>query len=74
MAKEKTAASPAPAKTMSVPEFGRLYFGMSEPTAYAAAHRGEFPVIRIGKLMRVPIVAAEAMMRNARPLTEPTNE
>jgi hypothetical protein len=58
---EKREAKPSP-KTMSVPEFGRLYFDMSAPASYAAAHRGDFPVIRIGKLMRVPIVAAEAMM------------
>jgi hypothetical protein len=38
---------------------------MSAPAPYAAAHRGDFPVIRIGKLMRVPIVAGEAMMMRA---------
>ena len=60
------AEEPKP-KTLSVPEFGRLYFNMSEPTSYAAAKRGDFPVIQIGKLLRVPIAAAEAMMRDARP-------
>jgi hypothetical protein len=34
--------------TMSVPEAGKRYFGLSRGASYAAAERGEIPTIRIG--------------------------
>jgi excisionase family DNA binding protein len=49
-------------KTISVPEAGRRYFNMSRGTAYEAAHRGDIPTIRIGKLLRVPVRALEKML------------
>ena len=52
-------------KTLSVPEAGRLYFGLGRTASYRAAHRNEIPVIRIGKLLRVPIVAVEERLRSA---------
>ena len=52
-------------KTLSVPEAGRIYFGLSRNASYAAAHRGEIPVIRIGRLLRVPIVGLERMLDEA---------
>jgi hypothetical protein len=45
--------------TISVPEAGRTYFGLSRNAAYAAAKRGEIPTIRMGKLLRVPVRALE---------------
>jgi hypothetical protein len=45
--------------TISVPEAGRIYFGLSRNAAYAAAKRGDFPTIKIGKLLRVPLRALE---------------
>ena len=49
--------------TLSVPEAARKYLGIrSTGAAYAAAHRGEIPVIRVGKLMRVPVRAMERML------------
>jgi hypothetical protein len=48
--------------TMSVPEAGRRYFGLSRNASYAAATRGDIPTIRIGKLLRVPIRALEQML------------
>src|SRR5437764_13081151 len=39
----------------SVPEAGRL-LGLSRNAAYAAAQRGEIPVIRIGRRLLVPKV------------------
>ena len=54
-------------KTISVPEAGRVYFGLARNAAYEAAHRGDIPVIRIGRMMRVPIVALERMLAEARP-------
>jgi excisionase family DNA binding protein len=54
------------AKTISVPEAGR-WLGIKKQAAYAAARNGEIPVIKIGKLMRVPIAALERMLDEARP-------
>jgi excisionase family DNA binding protein len=50
------------ALTLSIPEAGRRYFGISRAAAYAAADRGEIPTIRIGKLRRVPVRALEQML------------
>lgn len=50
--------------TCSVPEAGRI-LGLSRNTAYEAAHKGEIPVIRIGRLFRVPIAALERMLQQA---------
>ena len=47
------------ALTISVPEAGKHYFGLSRNAAYAAAERGEIPTIRIGRLLRVPVRAME---------------
>lgn len=51
-------------KTLSVPEAGRRYFGMGATASYEAAHRGDLPIIRIGKLLRVSVPALEEMLRN----------
>ena len=53
------------AKTISVPEAGRLYFGLSRNSSYEAAKRGDFPTIRISRLLRVPVVALERMLDQA---------
>jgi hypothetical protein len=45
--------------TISVPEAGKRYFGLSRNGAYAAAARGEIPTIKVGRLLRVPIRAME---------------
>jgi hypothetical protein len=50
------------AKTISVPVAGRRYFGLGKNASYAAAARGEIPVIRIGARLRVPVAALERMM------------
>jgi hypothetical protein len=49
-------------KTMTVPEAGKRYFGLSRCASYAAAERGDLPVIKIGKLLRVPVRALEEML------------
>jgi hypothetical protein len=46
-------------KTISVPEAGREYFDLSRNASYEAARRGEIPTIRIGRILRVPVVALE---------------
>jgi excisionase family DNA binding protein len=51
-------------KTLSVPQAGRL-LGLGRDAAYAAARRGELPVLYFGKLMRVSIPALERMLEQA---------
>jgi excisionase family DNA binding protein len=46
------------AKTVSVPEAGK-WLGIGRNAAYEAARRGEIPTIKIGRLLRVPVVALE---------------
>jgi excisionase family DNA binding protein len=54
------------AKTLSVPEAGRDYFGLSRNGSYEAVRRGEIPVVRIGKKLRVPICQLERMLENSK--------
>jgi hypothetical protein len=54
-------------KTLSVPQAGRRYFDLSRGASYAAAARGEIPVIRIGRKKRVPIPALDRMLEQAGP-------
>jgi hypothetical protein len=51
--------------TMSVPEAGKKYFGLSRNASYDAAARGEIPTIKIGRLLKVPIVALDRMLEKA---------
>jgi hypothetical protein len=51
--------------TISVPEAGKKYFGLSRNAAYDAAARGDLPIIKIGRLLRVPVRALEAMLDQA---------
>jgi hypothetical protein len=53
--------------TISVPEAGKRYFDMSRGASYQAAERGEIPTVRIGRLLRVPIAAMDAMLAAAKP-------
>ena len=52
-----------PPKTISVPRAGKEYFGLSRNASYAAAARGEIPVLRIGRLLKVPVVAMERRLQ-----------
>jgi hypothetical protein len=54
-----------PNKTLSVPDAGREYFGLSRNGSYEAAKRGDIPTIKVGKLLRVPVVAMEAKLNAA---------
>jgi hypothetical protein len=49
-------------KTLSIPEAGKRYFGLSRNGSYDAAARGDIPTIRIGRLLRVPVRALERML------------
>ena len=55
--------------TMSVPEAGWKYLGLSKNGSYDAANRGEIPTIKIGKLRRVPVRAMERMLDEAGKVT-----
>jgi hypothetical protein len=49
-------------KTLTVPEAGRVYFDLGRNASYEAARRGDIPTIRIGRLLRVPVLALERML------------
>ena len=61
MAKKKD-----PQLTMNVPEAGERYFGISRNAAYRAAERGEIPTIRVGALLRVPVVRMEKLLEGSK--------
>jgi hypothetical protein len=52
-------------KTLTVPEAGRIYFDLSRNASYEAAKRGDLPTIRVGRLLRVPVIALERMLERA---------
>jgi hypothetical protein len=45
--------------TMSVPEAGKRYFGLSKAGSYEAAKRGDLPTIRIGGRIFAVVKAIE---------------
>lgn len=51
--------------TMSVWPDAARKLGVGKDAAYAAAHAGEIPVVKIGRLLRVPVAAFERMLENA---------
>jgi len=55
-------AEAAPRKTLSIPEAGHLYFGLSKNGSYDAAARGEIPYIVVGRLKRVSVAKMEQIM------------
>jgi hypothetical protein len=57
--------NPVLPKTMSVPEAGKLYYGLGRNGSYEAAKRGDIPFVQVGKLMRVPVRAMEAKLDRA---------
>lgn len=49
---------------LSVAEAGRR-LGLSRPSAYLAAKRGQIPTIKIGRRLLVPKAALEKLLANA---------
>lgn len=41
--------------TISVPDAGRLFFGLARNAAYDAAKSGDIPTIKVGGKIRVPV-------------------
>jgi hypothetical protein len=60
--------TPAYFKTMSVPEAGRLYFGLGRNASYEAARRGDIPTIRIGGRVLAVVAALDRMLDQVPPL------
>ncbi len=56
---EQTAIMP---KTMSVPEAGKVYYGLSRNGSYEAARRGDIPTIQVGRLKRVSVAVMERIV------------
>jgi hypothetical protein len=54
-------------KTLDVPTAGREYFGLGRNASYEAARRGDLPTIRLGRLLRVPVIALDRMLEAASP-------
>lgn len=54
-------------QTVSVIEAGRALGIRSKEAAYRAAHNGEIPVIKIGRLLRVPKAALDRLLAEGRP-------
>lgn len=50
---------------LTVPEAGRK-LGLGIGAAYGAAHRGEIPVLKLGRRLVVPKAALEKMLAGAR--------
>ncbi|MBB4064748.1 DNA-binding protein [Gellertiella hungarica] len=48
--------------TISVVDAGRLFFGISRNSAYAAAKRGDFETIEIGGRLMVPVAPLAAKL------------
>ena len=48
--------------TISVPEAGRRYFGISRNASYDRAKEGIIPTMRVGNLLRVPVIRMERLL------------
>lgn len=48
--------------TWDIPTAGRILFGLSKNSSYAAAARGEIPIVKVGRLKRVPKELARQML------------
>jgi hypothetical protein len=51
-------------KTLSIPEAGRIYYGLSRNGSYDAAKRGDIPTIKVGSKYRVQVVAMERRLES----------
>jgi len=60
-------------KTLGVVEAGRQ-LGVGRNVSYRLIREGVIPALRLGRKIRVPIVALEAMLRNPNPLGERKGE
>ena len=61
----------APPKTLTIPEAGWIYFGLSKNGSYDAAARGEIPYIVVGRLKRFRSRKMEQIMADGVGLVAP---
>ncbi len=64
-AAKRQKARPDELLTMSVPEAGARYYGLSKNGSWLAAERGDIPTIKVGRLRRVPVRAMERILDQA---------
>jgi excisionase family DNA binding protein len=67
MGKVRSERAPKRAKkpeTYSVPEAGRI-IGLGKNASYDAARRGDLPVLRFGRIIRVPRAALDRLLGKA---------
>lgn len=57
-------------KVLTVPEAG-AQLGIGRNASYDAARRGDIPVIKLGKLLRVPKLAIERMLDPSIEIAQP---
>jgi len=57
-------------QTISVPEAGQI-LGIGRNQAYDAARRGEIPVLKFGRLLRVSIIQLNRLLEGEAPATDP---
>ncbi|OCJ68994.1 hypothetical protein A6U97_02550 [Agrobacterium tumefaciens] len=48
--------------TISVPDAGKLFFGLARNAAYNAAERGDFDTIKVGGRIVVPVAPLAAKL------------
>lgn len=48
--------------TISVPDAGKLFFGLGRDASYEAAKTGDIPTIRVGGRILVPVVPLAAKL------------
>ena len=63
--RRKQPAGPITCETLSIPEAGKKYFGLSRNGSYAAAEAGAIPWVAVGRLKRVPVRLMERKMESA---------
>jgi hypothetical protein len=49
--------------TANVPDVGRVCFGLGRIASYEAARRGDFPTVKIGRLVKVPTAALRSILK-----------
>jgi hypothetical protein len=62
---KRTMRMPQARPTMSVPEAGEKYYGLSRNASYAAARRGDIPTINIGSRKFAVVAAIERRLAEA---------
>jgi hypothetical protein len=57
--------------TISIPQAGRVYFGLGRAGSYAAAKRGDIPTVPVGNRYRVPVRAMDRKIEIAEEKSKP---